>query len=267
MVLSDALKIIGCIEDNQIELNDCRKYVKLIPTDYVNLIVIDPPYNELPKDWDDFKDWELLKYEFKRILKDNGQIYIFGKQPMLSNIYYVLRDLFDFRFELIWNKNKGLWSSNYMPMRSHELIWCFKKKSAKPSELTFDIDSIKREGKPYVRKNKAISSVRNNWEANRTIIKDGMRFPLSVLNHSAVINRKEKIKHPTQKPLDILKWIIKSSSKPSDMVLDCFMGSGTTAVACIELNRNFLGCEQDKEFYNASQIRLSEQQSTLRVEK
>ena len=62
---------------------------------------------------------------------------------------------FDFRFELVWNKNKGLWASNYMPMRSHELIWCFKKKNAKISKLIFDIDSIKTNGKPYVRKNKS----------------------------------------------------------------------------------------------------------------
>ena len=250
------------MELNEIELADCRKYLKKVPKNFVNLIVIDPPYNELPKDWDEFNDWSLLNQQFDRVLKKNGQLYIFGKQPMLSEIYYILKEKFDFRFELVWNKNKGLWSSNYMPMRSHELIWCFKKKDAKPSDLVFDLDSIKKPGKPYVRKNKVISTVRNNWEANRTIVKDGRRFPLTVLNLPSVINRKEKVKHPTQKPVEILRWIIKSSSKPKHVILDCFMGSGTTAVVCSELRRNFIGCETDKTFHKLSQKRIKEKLSS-----
>lgn len=246
------------VELNKIELKDCRKFIKEIPNNFVNLVVIDPPYNELPKDWDYFDDWAFLNQEFDRVLNKNGQLYIFGKQPMLSEIYHIFSNKFNFRFELVWNKNKGLWSSNYMPMRSHELIWCFKKKTAKPTELFFDIDSIKHPGKPYVRKNKVISTVRNNWKANRTIVKDGRRFPLSVLNYPSVINRKEKIKHPTQKPIEILRWIIKSSSKPKHVVLDCFMGSGTTAVACLELGRTFLGCEVNSVFHKASEKRLKE---------
>jgi len=253
---------MGSMELNEIELADCRKYLKKVPKNFVNLIVIDPPYNELPKDWDEFNDWSLLNQQFDRVLKKNGQLYIFGKQPMLSEIYYILKEKFDFRFELVWNKNKGLWSSNYMPMRSHELIWCFKKKDAKPSDLVFDLDSIKKPGKPYVRKNKVISTVRNNWEANRTIVKDGRRFPLTVLNLPSVINRKEKVKHPTQKPVEILEWIIKSSSKPKHVVLDCFMGSGTTAVVCSELRRNFIGCETDKTFHKLSQKRIKEKLSS-----
>jgi len=253
---------MGSMELNKIELADCRKYLKKVPKNFVNLIVIDPPYNELPKDWDEFNDWSLLNQQFDRVLKKNGQLYIFGKQPMLSEIYYILKEKFDFRFELVWNKNKGLWSSNYMPMRSHELIWCFKKKDAKPSDLVFDLDSIKKPGKPYVRKNRVVSTVRHNWEANRTIVKDGRRFPLTVLNLPSVINRKEKVKHPTQKPVEILEWIIKSSSKPKHVVLDCFMGSGTTAVVCSELRRNFIGCETDKTFHKLSQKRIKEKLSS-----
>ena len=253
---------MGSMELNEIELADCRKYLKKVPKNFVNLIVIDPPYNELPKDWDEFNDWSLLNQQFDRVLKKNGQLYIFGKQPMLSEIYYILKEKFDFRFELVWNKNKGLWSSNYMPMRSHELIWCFKKKNTKPSDLVFDLDSIKKPGKPYVRKNRAVSTVRNNWEANRTIVKDGRRFPLTVLNLPSVINRKEKVKHPTQKPVEILRWIIKSSSKPKHVILDCFMGSGTTAVVCSELRRNFIGCETDKTFHKLSQKRIKEKLSS-----
>lgn len=243
---------------NKIINKDCREFLNEIEDNFVNLIVIDPPYNELPKDWDNFREWLFLKEQFSRILKDNGQVYIFGKQPMLSDVYFDFKDIFDFRFEMIWNKKKGFWSSNYMPMRSHELIWCFKKKSTKVGELHFDIDSVKTPGEPYVRKNKVISTVRNNWKANHTIYKDGMRFPLSVLDHSA-ISRKNKIEgteHPTQKPLEILKWIIKSSSKKNDIVLDCFMGSGTTAVACRELQRNFIGCELDKEYFKMAKKRL-----------
>ena len=181
------------MELNKIKKEDCEKYIKYIKDNSVNLIVVDPPYNELPKDWDNFTNWKIIKKDINRILKKNGQIYIFGKQPMLAELYHQIKDLFEFRFELIWNKGKGFWASNYMPMRSHELIWCFKKKGTKTSSIYFDIESIKTPGEPYMRKNKAVSTVRNNWKANHTIFKDGRRFPLSGLSHSSIsrINKKE----------------------------------------------------------------------------
>jgi len=250
------------IELNTIELKDCREFIKQIPDSFVDVIATDPPYNELPKEWDNFNDWGYLKREFDRILKPRGQIYIFGKQPMLADLYNLFKDKFEFRFELIWNKGKGLWASNYAPMRSHELIWCFKKKGVKTSDLYFDIESIKMPGEPYVRKNKVTSTVRNNWKPNLTIVKDGRRFPLSVLNHPAVSSKSNGgFKHPAKKPLEIVKWIIKSSSKKGDVVLDCFMGTGTTAVACIQLDRNYIGCEIDEDFYKICRERTK--QNTL----
>tara|TARA_B100000674_G_scaffold470589_1_gene458522 strand:- start:73 stop:834 length:762 start_codon:yes stop_codon:yes gene_type:complete len=245
---------------NKIYNLDCKLLLKNLKNKSVDLILIDPPYNELPKIWDNFNDWKILKEQFSRILKDNGQIYIFGKQPMLSNIFIEFKDTFDFRFELVWNKNKGFWSSNSTPMRSHELIWSFKKKKTKTTNLYFDIESIKTPGKPYVRKNKVISTVRNNWKSNHTIYKDGKRFPLSVINEKPVIRKKNKhfIKHPTEKPISILEWIIKSSCKKNGLVLDCFMGSGSTAIASILNSRNFIGCEIDKNFYKLSKLRIKE---------
>lgn len=243
---------------NRIANLNCLDYLNNVPNKFVDLIVIDPPYNELPKKWDNFKSWKNLKYHFSRILKEHGQVYIFGKQPMLSNVYFEFQDQFDFRFELIWNKGKGLWTTNHAPMRSHELIWCFKHKTTKVNKLFFDINSIKTPGKPYVRKNKVISSVRNNWAANLTIYKDGNRFPKTVINEKPVIRRNQSrnTKHPTEKPESILEWIIKSSSKKKWLVLDCFMGSGTTAAVAKKLSRNFIGCEIDKTYFKYSLKRL-----------
>ena len=124
-------------------------------------------------------------------------------------------------------------------------------KETKVSKLTFNLDDIKKPGEPYVRKNKVTSSVRNNWEANRTIYKDGRRFPKSVIEQKPVIRRKisRSIKHPTEKPEELVQWIIKSSSNKNDLVLDCFMGSGTTAAVAknlieilldVKLIRNFI---------------------------
>jgi len=243
---------------NIIENIDCFKYLKKVPENFVDLIVIDPPYNELPKKWDNFDSWDLLRDEFNRILKSNGQLYVFGKQPMLSTLYQIFKDKFEFRFELIWSKGKGLWTTNYAPMRSHELIWCFKKINVKTKNIYFNIEEIKTPGEPYVRKNKTTSSVRNNWAANRTIYKDGRRFPKSVLNFPSVIRRKvpRDLKHPTEKPEQILEWIVKSSSKKNSIVLDCFLGSGTTAAVAKKLKRNFLGCEILKKYFNYSKKRL-----------
>lgn len=245
-------------ELNRVYEMDCIKFLKLLPDNYVNLIIIDPPYNELPKDWDNFREWDILKVEFERVLNKTGQLYIFGKQPMLSDLYHEFKDKFDFRFEIVWSKNRATWSTNYAPMCSHELIWCFKKKCTKTKDLYYDIDSIKTPGEPYVRKNKVQSTVRNNWKANHTIFKDGRRFPLSVICHPPV-TRKNKIEgqpHPTQKPLFILEYIIKSSCKPDGIVLDCFMGSGSTAIASLNLKRNFIGCDIVKDFVILSESRI-----------
>lgn len=179
---------------------------------------------------------------------------------MLANIYNEFKTDFKFRFELIWNKNKGMWSSNSMPMRSHELIWCFCKKEAKISQLYFDIDSIKTPGEPYTRRNKVTSTVRNNWKENHTITKDGNRFPLSVINQKQVIRRNmsRDEKHPTEKPLPLLEWMIKSSCPKNGIVLDCFMGSGSTAIAAKENDRNFLGTEIDTNYYQIANRRVKE---------
>ena len=133
-----------------------------------------------------------------------------------------------------------------------------QKKDIKVSKLTFNLDEIKKPGKPYVRKNKVISSVRNNWEANRTIYKDGRRFPKTIIEQKPVIRRNvsRSIKHPTEKPEELLQWIIKSSSNKNDLILDCFMGTGTTAAVAKKLDRNFMGCEIDKKFYRFSLNRL-----------
>lgn len=230
------------------------EFLPLISNDSVNLIYIDPPFSELPLKWDHFGEWDFLKTEFERILKHNGQFYISGKQPMLSQVYFSFKDTFTFRFELVWNKNRGLWSSDFKPIQSHELIWCFKKKNCKVTDLFFDIDAIKIKGEPYTRKNKAKFDQRNNWQP-RTIVSDGWRFPKTVFNISPVSRRKEKT-HPTQKPLEMIEWIVKSSSQIGDLVLDCFMGSGTTAIACIKLKRSFLGCENNKEYFKMSLKRM-----------
>lgn len=253
---------------NKVINDDCVNYLKTLDDEFVDLIIIDPPYNELPLSWDKFNSWNEIATLFNKVLKDNGQIYIFGKQPMLSEILFTFKDLFDFRFEYIWSKNRGTWSSNYLPLKTHELIWCFKKKKTKTTDLYFDIESIKTPGEPYVRKNKAQSTIRNNWKANHTIYKDGNRFPLSVISHSPV-TRKDKIEgqpHPTQKPLHILDILIKSSCPPDGIVLDCFMGSGSTAVSAINNGRNFMGCELDEIFVKLSNQRI-ELAKKSRVEK
>ena len=245
---------------NKVLNEDCLDYLKRIDDQSVDLILIDPPYNELPKTWDNFKSWAKIKPLFKKILKNNGQLYIFGKQPMLSDIYAEFKEDFKFRFELVWNKNKGMWSSNSMPMRSHELIWCFCKKETAIGDLFFDIESIKTPGEPYIRKNKITSTIRNNWKANHTIEKDGNRFPLSVINQKQVIRRNvpRGEKHPTEKPLPILEWIVKSSCPEDGLVLDCFMGSGSTALAAKANGRNFLGCEIDSNYHKLANKRIKE---------
>ena len=236
-------------------------YLPKIQDKSVALILIDPPYGMIrnTQTWDTVPDWIFIKRQFERILQDNGQLYIFGKQPMMSDLYQDIKDIFEFRFEIIWNKEKGIWASNYQPIGSHELIWCFKKSRSRATELKFYPDRIKTPGKPYKKWNRPKTSTVRSFETGSWTINTGGRFPKSVITHSPIYKgHEEYLPHPTQKPEAIIRWILESSTDPGDTVMDCYLGSGTTAAVALKLDRNFTGCEKDPEYFKMTMERIKE---------
>lgn len=231
---------------NKIENCDCLKYLNKIPDDFVDLVVIDPPYNVSQKqninykgfnivknfgDWDfGFDPLPVLK-KIKRVLKPKGQIYVFCSTKQIPIYMNVFEKEWFFRNLLVWHKTNPaprLSKTNYV--FSNEYIFYAINEKGKPSESTFN----------YKKHNEMYNTIITSALQGKERLKD----------------ENGKTAHPTQKPLSILKKLISVSSNNGDIVLDCFMGIGSTAVACNELGRNFLGCELDEKYWRIGCDRL-----------
>ena len=197
---------------------DCLKEMdKLIKDNIkVDLILTDPPYGTTACKWDTIIPFNEMWSKLNRLSYDNTPIILFGSQPFSSQL--ILLNLDMFKYELIWDKIKGKQPllSKVQPMKSHENIMVFCKKTSK-------IDN------------------------------KGSRFPVSVLRFKKT---DYGVCHPTQKPIKMLEYLIRTYSNKNDTVLDFTMGSGSTGVACKRTNRNFIGIELDKDYYNIAVDRI-----------
>jgi site-specific DNA-methyltransferase (adenine-specific) len=231
------------------KIGDALELIKEIPDESIDLILTDPPYNEVDMKWDNFKEWNKLFYEINRTMNPYASFYIFGNQPFLANLLKDLNNYFKFRFELIWFKNAPApHSSDYQPLRQHENIWCFTKKALKVKEgMIFNIDAVKTIGQGYRKLVK--SKVQRHRGFKDFLCENEGRYPISVIYAQAVRGgHPEYTGHNTQKPLDLIEWIIKVASNKNDIILDPFLGSGTTLVACKKLNRKGIGFEINSEY-------------------
>lgn len=234
----------------QLRLGNCLIEMKEIPDASVDLILTDLPYGITKNNWDIVIPLDDLWKEYTRIIKENGAIVLFGNQPFTSLL--VMSNLSMFRYSLVWNKNKfsDFLNANKKPMKIHEdIIIFYKQQPVYNIQYTFST--------PYVRWNKqdAIDKQTNYNNYNETVTtnQDGKRLPTTVLQ----FNRVERPIHPTQKPVDLLEWIIKTYSNEGDIVLDSCMGVGSTGIACKNTNRKFIGIEIEPEYFHQAEISLS----------
>lgn len=229
---------------------DCLEIMKQIPDKSVDMILCDLPYGVTNNQWDIIIPFELLWAEYNRIIKDNGCIALFGNQPFTSHL--VLSNEKYFRYSLVWVKNKfsDFLNAKRKPMKVNEDICIFyKKQPTYNPQYTY--------AKPYTRWNtqNAVDKQTNYGKHKSNIAKsDGKRLPLTVLN----FNRVERPMHPTQKPVDLLEWLIKTYTNENEIVLDNCMGSGSTGVACFNTNRKFIGIELDEKYFNIAKQRIEE---------
>jgi site-specific DNA-methyltransferase (adenine-specific) len=239
--------------------DSCENYLKSIHPGSVDLIIDDPPYGITKLQWDDAPDWDILANLYYRALNDNGLVYVFGKQPTLIDVYNSFIHFFDFRFEVIWNRNNVPWSSNFKPLPIHENIFVFCKKGTKADATKFYTKQIMTTGKPYSRKRKKNHPATQeafNKEQPFLVKNVVKRYPKSILEIPPIISNS---KYPTQKPVDLIRWIILASSKPSDTVLDPHVGSGTTLVSAFNLCRKSIGIERDEKAYDIANRRVQEE--------
>jgi len=239
---------------NKIFNIDCLEFLKTMPDKSVDMILQDPPYNTTACDW----EWDIMTKiqefwaEWKRVIKDNGAIVLTASQPFTSAL--VMSNVKMFKYEWIWHKSipSGAMSAKYMPMKNHENILVFSKNKTKfypikenRSENTHLITEKKR--------NYSSKSEHNNFTA-KIGEQEEKRFPTTVRLFGNV-SRWDSV-HPTQKPVALFEYLIKTYTNEGDTVFDGFIGSGTTAIACINLKRNYIGCELSKKYFDIANERI-----------
>ena len=243
------------MEQNNINANthtlykgDCLEIMKDIPDGSVDMILCDLPYGTTQNKWDSIISLDKLWEQYNRVIKDNGAIVLFAQTPFdkalgVSNLKHL-------KYEWIWNKKLGTGHLNAkkMPLKKHENILVFYKKLP-----TYNPQFS--EGKPYD-KGFGFGESSNYGEQTAVTHKNesGKRYPTSILDFTNA-NRQNRL-HPTQKPVDLLEYLIKTYTNECETVLDNTMGSGSTGVACLNTNRKFIGIELDDTYFDIAKQRI-----------
>ncbi len=222
---------------------DCLEIMPLIPDKSVQLILADLPYGTTQNKWDSVIDLPLLWKQYERIISDNGMICLTSAEPFTS--YLIMSNTKLFKYDLIWNKklSSGFLNSKRMPLRQHENILCFYKKLPTYNPTMVIRGNIRKKGITT----ETGKHTSNYGLFNNSVVENNEYYPTSILEISNA-DRKNKI-HPTEKPVELMKYLISTYSNENDMILDNTMGSGTTCLAAKELNRKFIGIEKEPKYY------------------
>lgn len=227
--------------------------LKTIPDNSVDMVLADLPYGMTKNSWDTVIPFDEMWSELNRVTKPNAAVVLFANNPFGAML--IASNLKQYRYSLVWEKNKfsDFLNAKRKPMKIHEDIHVFYKK-----QPTYNPQYTR--GEPYERWNKqeAVDSQTNYGKHKENHVKNstGDRLPTTVLKFARV----ERPDHPTQKPVDLLKWLIKTYTNPEQTVLDICMGSGSTGVAAKMLNRKFVGIELLEEYYALSVTRIEDTQ-------
>lgn len=250
--------------DSVIDLQqgDCLDLMKTLDDKSVDLILCDLPYGTTRNKWDSIIDLELLWEQYNRVIKDRGAILLFAQTPFDKVLG--VSNLKNLRYEIIWQKTAptGFLNAKKMPMKAHENILVFYKKlSTYNPQMTQGhsrkVSSKKSRAKSVERQKLKVDSKDSNYNfygESQVDYDSTERYPLSV-QVFAKDQQKENY-HPTQKPVALLEWLIKTYTNEGDLVLDNCMGSGSTGVACVNTNRNFIGMELTEQYFEIAKERI-----------
>ena len=240
---------------------DCLELMKEIGDNSIDAIITDPPYGTTACKWDSVIDFDLMWEQLNRIIKPNGAIVLFGSEPFSSALR--LSNINNFKYDWIWEKSMptGMAQSSYMPMKYHETISVFVNKG-KP---TFNKQLAERNKSSLERAKYKIQGSSNksnhvNMGKQEATYYDATKVnPKTILKFKSVPNTPKGSKlHPTQKPLELMEYLIKTYTNENETVLDFTMCSGTTLVACKNTNRDFIGIEQDENYFNIAEKRIND---------
>jgi len=242
------VQLVKLTEDSTIYNEDCFDVFPHIESGSVDMILTDVPYGITHCKWDVVIPFAPMWKHLKRIIKPNNAIVLFGSEPFSSALR--LSNIENYKYDWIWEKTK---STNFLnakkqPLKKHENISVFYK-----CQCTYSPQMTK--GNPYTR---AENGVRKESSVNRELItkgikNNGVRYPVSIQKFS---NGNQGNIHPTQKPVALMEYLIKTYTNEGETVLDFTMGSGTTGVACKNLNRKFIGIEKDPDIFETARNRI-----------
>ena len=231
---------------------DCLELMKDIPAGSVDLVLTDPPYGTTACKWDSVIPFKPMWEQLKRIVKPNGAICLFGSEPFSSALR--MSNIKNFKYDWIWEKEQGanFMLCKYQPYKVHEIVSVFsKEKHNYFPQMT--------EGKPYISGKGTSGEITGNRPKVQTK-NEGKRYPRSIQRFNT---EKNKSTHPTQKPIALLEYLIKTYTNEGETVLDFTMGSGSCGVACINTNRDFIGIELDENYFNIAKKRIEEAKECL----
>ena len=238
-------------------LGDCLEKMRELSNNSIDCCLTDPPYGTTACKWDNIIPFKPMWDELDRIVKKNGAICLFGMEPFSSHLR--ISNLKMFKYDWIWRKNtaSGFAIVRYQPMKSHEFIHVFSKERTNyyPQKVKSCVEGRKFNRPNGIRKQTSSVHHANLKVRGENILKEFVN-PRTVLEFKTVGNQNGKRFHPTQKPVDLLEYLIKTYTLENQTILDFTMGSGSTGVACKNLNRNFIGIENDEEIFNVAQERL-----------
>ena len=241
----------------QIKQGDCLELMRSIPDKSIDMILADLPYGTTACSWDTIIPFEPLWDNYKRIIKPNGCIALFGSEPFSS--YLRLSNIKQYKYDWIWNKDQGGNFANaaYQPLKTHETISIFSTTLYYPIK----VDASKNKIRPISDGNMNTKIQKNFIQSHSENYDNTKRFPKSVIEISCNESECNKLNrvHPTQKPISLLSYLIKTYTLENETVLDNTMGSGSTGVACIRTNRNFIGYEKDSNYYSIAEKRILEE--------
>jgi DNA modification methylase len=232
---------------------DCLELMKQIPDGSIDAIITDPPYGTTACKWDSVIDFDLMWEHLNRIIKPNGAIVLFGSEPFSSALR--MSNIKNYKYDWYWDKviKTGFLNAKKQPLRQVENISVFYNKQSTYNPLM-------TKGIAYVVKSTGNkSSVYGGQKDNIETVCNGEKFP----NNIIIVNKKtndchpSKTFHPTQKPVELMEYLIKTYTNENETVLDFTMGSGSTGVACRNINRSFIGIEMDEKYFEIATNRIN----------
>ena len=243
---------------------DCFDIMPLIPDKSIDAIIADLPYGTTDCKWDSILDLGVLFAQYKRIVKPNGAIILTASQPFTSVL--VSYWLHNFKTEWIWQKNAGsnFGTCKYVPMKEHESVLVFSNGGGKTTYNPI-MQERAESGKSRVK-----TKIKGSSNGKAEVYENGglfsIEFMAKELRYPSSIQRfnRERGLHPTQKPVELMEYLIKTYTNVGDTILDNTMGSGTTGVAAANLNRNFIGIEKDETYFNIAKNRILNRQTVIR---